>query len=59
MLEGLKRVAIAVVLTAIAGGVFGVLLGALTGDYLLWTGIMVVLGANFGLVMGYGFLPES
>lgn len=59
MLEGLKKVAIAVVVTAFAGGVLGVLLGALTGNYLLWTAIMVFVGANFGLVMGYGFLPES
>lgn len=59
MIEGLKRVAIAVVATAFAGAIMGVLLGALTDQYLLWIPIMVLTGAVFGVAMGYGFLPES
>lgn len=59
MIEGLKKIAIAVVATAFAGAILGVLLGALTDQYLLWIGIMVLTGAAFGIAMGYGFLPES
>ena len=59
MLAGFKKVAIAIVVTAIAGAVLGVLVGSLTGDYLIWVGVMTVVGAAFGVMMGYGFLPES
>lgn len=59
MIEGFKKVGMAVVVTAIAGAVLGVLLGALTDDYLLWIGVMLLVGAGFGIAMGYGFLPES
>ncbi len=59
MLAGIKKIGIAIVATTIAGAVLGVLVGSLTGDYLIWVGIMAVVGAAFGVVMGYGFLPES
>jgi hypothetical protein len=45
--------------TAIAGGAIGVLLGALTGQWLTWIGVMAVIGSGFGVALGYGFLPES
>ena len=59
MLEGFKRIGIAIVVTAVAGALLGVLIGALTEEYLLWIGIMTVVGGGFGVAMGYGFLPES
>lgn len=59
MVEGLKKVGMAVVLTTAAGAVLGVLVGALADNYLLWIAVMVFVGANFGIVMGYGFLPED
>jgi len=59
MIDGFKKVGMAVVATAIAGALLGVLLGALTENYLLWIGVMLVVGANFGIAIGYGFLPES
>lgn len=59
MIAGFKKIGIAIVVTAIAGAILGVLVGALTGDYLIWVGIMGAIGAAFGVVMGYGFLPES
>jgi hypothetical protein len=59
MIEGFKKVGIAVVLTAVAGAVMGVLVGVLTDDLLLWVGVMTVVGGVFGIIMGYGFLPES
>ena len=59
MIAGLKTVALSVVAVAIAGGVFGVFIGALTGDYLLWIGVLAFVGANLGLALAYGLLPES
>lgn len=59
MIAGFKKVGIAIVLTALAGAVMGVLMGALTGEYLLWVGVMAAVGGLFGVFMGYGFLPES
>lgn len=58
MIAGLKKVAIAIFVTAFAGALMGVLLGALTEQYLLWIGVMLGVGALFGIAMGYGFLPE-
>ncbi len=37
----------------------GDLLGALTDPSLIATAILAFLGANFGLALAYGFLPES
>ncbi len=59
MLQGWRTVFLAIAATAIAGGVIGVLIGALTGQWLLWIGVMVVVGAGFGVALAYGFLPES
>jgi hypothetical protein len=59
MLAGFKRIAIAIVLTTIAGAIIGGLVGVLTENILLWVGIMAAVGAGFGVAMGYGFLPES
>jgi hypothetical protein len=59
MLAGFAKVMGTVVLFAVIGSVFGVLLGALTDNYLLWLGVAMFIGANFGLAVGYGLLPES
>ena len=59
MLKGWRTVFLAIVGTAVAGGVIGVLLGALTGQWLTWIGVMVVIGGSFGVALAYGFLPES
>ncbi len=59
MLAGFARVGAAVVVFAVIGSAFGVLLGALTDNYLLWVGVTAFIGANFGLAIGYGLLPEN
>jgi len=59
MLAGFAKVMATVVVFAVIGSVFGVLLGALTDNYSLWLGVTMFIGANFGLAVGYGLLPES
>ena len=59
IMEGQKPIAIASIATALAGAIFGVLMGALTDNYLLWIGIMLFIGANVGVAIGYGFLPDK
>ena len=59
MLPGFAKVFAAIVLFAVIGVFFGVLLGALTENYLLWLGVTSMVGAGFGLAIGYGLLPES
>lgn len=59
MIDGNKTVIKSVIAGMLGGAVFGILLGALTGNYLLWVGLMVVVGAGFGTALAYGFLPES
>jgi hypothetical protein len=59
VIQGFKKVGMAIVATAVAGALLGVLLGALSDNYLLWIGVMLVVGASFGIAIGYGFLPES
>jgi hypothetical protein len=43
----------------VAGGLAGVLIGALAENYLLWIGVLAGGGAALGLAIVYGFLPES
>jgi hypothetical protein len=59
MLAGFAKVLAAVVVCAIAFSVFGILVGAMAENYLLWIGISAFIGANFGVAIGYGLLPES
>jgi len=58
MLAGFARVLAAIVLFAVIGSFFGVLLGALTDNYPLFMGVAALVGAGFGLSIGYGLLPE-
>jgi len=59
MVKGLMTVGRAVVVWTLVGAVFGVFVGAVTQDYLLWVGILAAIGATFGIAMGYGYLPEQ
>ncbi len=59
MLAGFARVFGAVVVCAVAFSVFGLIIGAMVENYLLWLGISALIGAAFGLAIGYGLLPES
>lgn len=59
MIGGILAVGKFVLIGIVFGGVFGVLIAALTGDYLLWISLSVALSAGFGTALAYGFLPES
>jgi hypothetical protein len=59
MIDGIVTVIKFVIIGILLGGVFGILIAALTGEYLLWIGLSIVLGAGFGTALAYGFLPES
>ena len=59
MFDGIREVALAILATTVVGAMFGVLIGALAEDYLLWIGVMAGLGAAMGVAPGYGFLTES
>lgn len=59
MLGGCRTIGQLTVLGMVAGAIFGVLVGALTGDYLIWVGAMAVVGAGFGVSLAYFFLPDT
>jgi hypothetical protein len=59
MIPELKKIGIVTSATAAVGLFFGVLVGALTGDFLLWMGVLAACGVGLGLALSYGFLPES
>ena len=59
MLKGWRTVFLAIIGTAVAGAVIGLLIGVLIEQWLLWAGVMAVIGASFGVALAYGFLPES
>jgi hypothetical protein len=59
MLDGIKRITVAIFSSTAVGVVLGVLIGALAGNYILWIAVMAGLGAAMGIAFGYGFLPES
>jgi uncharacterized membrane protein len=59
MVDGFRKIILAVAISAFAGAVLGVLVGALADDFPLWIAIMALVGAAFGVALGYGFLPES
>lgn len=59
MLKGLKTVSIAFLICVAVGAVFGVFVGAVAGNLLLWAAILAIVGGGFGIAVGYGFLPEG
>jgi hypothetical protein len=59
MLRGLLTVSTAFLICVAIGAVFGVFVGALAKNYLLWIAVMAMVGGAFGIAMGYGFLPEK
>jgi hypothetical protein len=59
MFDGIKTVSLAVAGTVLAGAILGVFIGALTDEYLLWIGILAGSGFVLGIILAYGFLPES
>jgi len=59
MLAGLKTLARHTITFAVVGVLVGVLLGAVTDHYLEMVGGMTLVGAAFGVAIGYGFLPEK
>jgi hypothetical protein len=58
MLKGLLTVSVAFLVCVVIGAVFGVFVGALAKNILLWSAILAMVGGAFGIAMGYGFLPE-
>lgn len=59
MLPELKKIGIVTTATTVVGLLFGALVGALTGDFILWMGVLAACGIGLGLALSYGFLPES
>jgi hypothetical protein len=59
MLKGLLTVSLAFLVCVAVGALFGVLVGVLAKNILLWSAILAVAGGSFGIALGYGFLPEN
>lgn len=59
MLDGIRTVLLSIIAAALVGGILGLLVGVLIGEPLIGLGVGAFLGGNFGVVLGYGFLPES
>jgi hypothetical protein len=59
MLKGLLTVSVAFLVCVVVGAIFGVFVGVLAKNILLWSAILAMVGGAFGIAMGYGFLPEQ
>jgi hypothetical protein len=59
MLKGLLTITIAFLICVAVGAVFGVFVGVLAKNILLWSAILALVGGGFGIAVGYGFLPEQ
>jgi uncharacterized membrane protein len=59
MLDGIRVILLSSVVTAVVGAILGLLVGVLIGEPLIGFGVGGFLGANFGIVLGYGFLPDA
>ena len=44
--------------TVVVGALFGLLIGGLMDNPLVWAGIMAAGALPVGVAFGYGFLPE-
>jgi hypothetical protein len=58
MLKGLLTVSLAFLVCVAVGAIFGVFVGVLAQNILLWSAILAIVGGGFGIALGYGFLPE-
>jgi hypothetical protein len=58
MLKGMLTVSVAFLICVAVGAVFGVFVGALAKNILLWSAVLAIVGGAFGIAVGYGFLPE-
>jgi large-conductance mechanosensitive channel len=59
MLSGLWKVLMTTLVAMLIGGAFGLMIGVLVENVLLWVILMAGVGAMMGIAFGYGFLPES
>ncbi len=64
MLPEIKTIATSVLSLTIVGGIMGLLVAGLAAEFLstkffIWIALFTFVGANAGLVLAYGFLPES
>jgi len=59
MLKGLLTITIAFLICVAVGAVFGVFVGVLAKNILLWSAVLALVGGGFGIALGYGFLPEQ
>ena len=59
MLKGLLTVGLAFLVCVAVGALFGVFVGVLAKNILLWSAVLAVAGGGFGIALGYGFLPEN
>ena len=59
MLKGLLTITIAFLICVAVGAVFGVFVGVLAKNILLWSAVLALVGGGFGIALGYGVLPEQ
>ncbi|MCJ7513334.1 MAG: hypothetical protein MUO23_10250 [Anaerolineales bacterium] len=59
MVQGLWKVLVPTLVAMGIGSVFGLLIGVLVDNVLLWVLLMAGAGAMLGIAFGYGLLPES
>ncbi len=59
MVSGIRTILISMLATGLVGGILGLLVGVLVGEPLIAVGVGAFLGANFGMLLGYGFLPDA
>jgi len=59
MLKGMLTVSLVFLACVVVGAVFGVFVGVLAKNILLWSAILAMVGGGFGIALGYGFLPEQ
>lgn len=59
MLKGIRTIVISVLIAAVIGAIFGALVGVMVERLLLAVGAGAFIGANFGLALAYGYLPDG
>ena len=59
MVSGIRTILVSMLAIAVVGSLLGLLVGVLVGEPVIAVGVGAFLGANFGMVIGYGFLPDA